>query len=96
VGERCRRSEQDACQEFLRKLLDLDRGSRTETARSLPRNGEAGSPARSARRMPPSAGRTPLASWASGKLVPVVILAMLENPQTLWGDPCNPVVGAGA
>lgn len=28
-----------------------------------------------------------------GKLVPYVILLMLDNPHTLWGDACYPVVG---
>lgn len=27
-----------------------------------------------------------------GKLVPVIILLMLDNPDTLWGDACYPVV----
>jgi hypothetical protein len=27
-----------------------------------------------------------------GKLVPFVILLMLDNPNTLWGDDCYPVV----
>jgi hypothetical protein len=27
-----------------------------------------------------------------GKLVPLVILLMLDNPKTLWGDACYPVV----
>lgn len=27
-----------------------------------------------------------------GKLVPVIILLMLDNPETLWGDACYPVV----
>jgi hypothetical protein len=27
-----------------------------------------------------------------GKLVPVVIEIMLDNPDTLWGDACYPVV----
>ena len=27
-----------------------------------------------------------------GKLVPLVILLMLDNPRTLWGDACYPVV----
>lgn len=29
-----------------------------------------------------------------GKLVPLIILLMLDNPRTLWGDACYPVVGA--
>ncbi|WP_332726495.1 hypothetical protein [Pseudomonas sp. ESBL9] len=29
-----------------------------------------------------------------GKLVPLVILLMLDNPRTLWGDACYPVVQA--
>ncbi|WP_166363099.1 HEPN domain-containing protein [Pseudomonas akapageensis] len=29
-----------------------------------------------------------------GKLVPLVILLMLDNPRTLWGDACYPVVKA--
>lgn len=28
------------------------------------------------------------------KLVPVIIELMLDNPDTLWGDPCYPVIGA--
>ncbi|AJD46925.1 hypothetical protein S7S_02515 [Isoalcanivorax pacificus W11-5] len=27
-----------------------------------------------------------------GRLVPVIILLMMDNPRTLWGDPCFPVV----
>ena len=27
-----------------------------------------------------------------GKLVPIIISLMLENPRTLWGDACYPVV----
>lgn len=27
-----------------------------------------------------------------GKLVPVIILLMLDNPETLWGDACYPVI----
>jgi hypothetical protein len=27
-----------------------------------------------------------------GKLVPLIILLMLDNPDTLWGDACYPVV----
>ncbi len=27
-----------------------------------------------------------------GKLVPIIILLMLDNPGTLWGDACYPVV----
>ena len=29
-----------------------------------------------------------------GKLVPLVILLMLDNPRTLWGDACYPVIKA--
>jgi hypothetical protein len=29
-----------------------------------------------------------------GKLVPVIIELMIENPNTLWGDACYPVIGA--
>jgi hypothetical protein len=28
-----------------------------------------------------------------GKLVPIIIELMIENPATLWGDPCYPVIG---
>ncbi len=27
-----------------------------------------------------------------GKLVPVILTIMMDNPNTLWGDPCYPVV----
>jgi hypothetical protein len=30
-----------------------------------------------------------------GKLVPLVIEVMLDNPNTLWGDACFPVVKEG-
>jgi hypothetical protein len=29
-----------------------------------------------------------------GKLVPVIIELMIENPNTLWGDACYPVIGS--
>lgn len=41
-----------------------------------------------------SVNRDQLRDCASvlGKLVPVIILLMLDNPDTLWGDACYPVV----
>lgn len=29
-----------------------------------------------------------------GKLVPVIIELMIENPNSLWGDACYPVIGS--
>lgn len=43
-----------------------------------------------------SVNRTQLRDCAKllGKLVPLVILLMLDNPRTLWGEACDPVVKA--
>jgi hypothetical protein len=30
-----------------------------------------------------------------GKLVPVIVELMLDNPQTIWGEAVYPVIGEG-